>query len=354
MDNKFYSDDSPEYRIASFVKDWYSCWGSVDQVHDDDFDFDHWNDMVQDVEGKHFVPGCLSGTRNSFSSIPDFDPSTEEIISVQASQGYAVIVSKIAKQAMDEYHVYDVIQQGDGSWLIKKIITLLDPPEELVIAPTEVDKILALASESASLQLLDDKLELDENLLFKKGRKILSSDIDDETPEISFIGNFHTPSGILGIMDFGDSIYEFEPLEHRVKPGHYKVEAVMADQRVGGIRILFKDDKKAVKWYSAKTPKGNGIYGVDAGNLAIFDVSSLTQLNNLKKERLFTQWSTSEGNPQLLNIHAHNDGIITSSGYGDGAYPAFWGVDENDNIVSLYIDFLVLVKERKDGILITI
>jgi hypothetical protein len=31
------------------------------------------------------------------------------------------------------------------------------------------------------------------------------------------------------------------------------------------------------------------------------------------------------------------------SGYGDGMYPAFWGIDESGEVTSLVIDFFVLL-----------
>jgi hypothetical protein len=92
---------------------------------------------------------------------------------------------------------------------------------------------------------------------------------------------------------------------------------------------------------------------VDAGNLAIVDVKNLLNLSRIKKERLFGEWCLS-GQPQLLSMTGQNDCLITSSGLGDGSYPAFWGVNEKDKIVSLYIDFMILVQEAEEGAYVSV
>ena len=55
-----------------------------------------------------------------------------------------------------------------------------------------------------------------------------------------------------------------------------------------------------------------------------------------------------------MSLTNDDDCLITSSGFGDGAYPAFWGVDDSDRLVTLYIDFLVLVEEKDDGTLVSV
>jgi hypothetical protein len=37
------------------------------------------------------------------------------------------------------------------------------------------------------------------------------------------------------------------------------------------------------------------------------------------------------------------------SGYGDGIYPAYWGMTNDNEIVSLVIDFFVLLLPEDDG-----
>lgn len=55
----------------------------------------------------------------------------------------------------------------------------------------------------------------------------------------------------------------------------------------------------------------------------------------------------SEGKTELLSMTGQDDCVICTSGFGDGAYPAFWGVNEQDEVVSLYIDFMILVQETE-------
>ncbi|MFF1820693.1 DUF4241 domain-containing protein [Kribbella sp. NPDC058245] len=44
-----------------------------------------------------------------------------------------------------------------------------------------------------------------------------------------------------------------------------------------------------------------------------------------------------------------NDAVMVVSGYGDGAYPCYWGVVENGTIASLVVDFLVLAGDSEGG-----
>lgn len=218
----------------------------------------------------------------------------------------------------------------------------------LKIAEAKHDPLLAMSTPDAPFTDRDDRLQLNENILFGPERSMTVGKLGEGIARREEIGKLTLESGVLGILDFGYDIYDFEPLHKKVNPGVYLVEAVKFQTWVAGVRVLFKPHEPAVKWYAANTPRNDDIYGVDAGNLAIVDVHSLVGLSRIKKERLFDQWAACEKS-QLISMTSENDGLITLSGFGDGAYPAFWGVNEKDEIVSLYIDFMILIEKNQDG-----
>lgn len=132
------------------------------------------------------------------------------------------------------------------------------------------------------------------------------------------------------------------------------METVAIHDRIAGIRLRLSETENPVKWYRANTSTGNGVYGVDAANLAIFDVGGLFGLSHIKKERLFNAWRLSDTPPQLLSLMGDDDCVITSTGFGDGCYPAFWGVNQQEEVISLYIDFMILVEETESGAFATL
>lgn len=112
--------------------------------------------------------------------------------------------------------------------------------------------------------------------------------------------------------------------------------------------MKLSNNKAPVKWYAAKTISGDGFYCMDSGTLAIFDVDNLLKLSLIEEQRVVDRW-WDYGHTKMLSMSEKNDCVITTSGGGDGAYPAFWGVDEKDQIVSLYVDFMLFVQETEGG-----
>ncbi len=330
--------------------DWHEQWSTVKQQSVRNVDFKQWKALIEGVDQRHFVPNQSCGSAQSFGSEPDFDPNIEKIIYTDTSQVAARVDTEVSRRGMSSpsYHVFELSKDDGDIWRISVIINLLYPPDSLCIDEGEHDDIRSKTNSCTPLIDPSSNLKLDENILFAGTRH---TEIDGSTHEVrvSTIGQFVTNSGLLGILDIAYDIYKFEPLDHTVNPGSYPVEVTYCGDRVAGIRILFDQGAPAVQWRSAKTASGNGIYGVDAGNLAIFDVEGLFRMSRLDKEKLFNQWAIN-GNPSVHSMTDRNDCVITSSGYGDGSYPAMWGLDSTENVVSLFIDFMVLVKEMDDEV----
>ena len=281
----------------------------------------------------------------------DYDPNTEKITECDIKGAVAQVFTEIYRQALksSKYHVYELVCDAEKGWKITRIFTLFHSPKSSVIDADKHAEILAMSIADAPFIDREEHIDLNENTLFQKDRIIKIPHLDEGVARLEKIGDLRISSGIIGILDFGYDIYDFEPLQRKIKPGDYPVETVTIHNRVAGIRVKLNDSEQAVKWHAANTPGGNGVYGVDAGNLAIFDFTNLMGLNRIEKEKIFDEWCMS-GKPQLVSMTGTNDCVISTSGFGDGAYPAYWGVDEKDEVVSLYVDFMILVKENENGL----
>lgn len=343
--------DSPEDRVKAFISHWHEQWSKARKKMGKDVDFDYWGHQISQVDDAHFITGRSSGSRNSFGSQADYDPKTEKITECEIDGEIAQVFTELYEEALksSKYHVYELVRDVESGWKITEIFTLFHPPKSSVIDVDKHVEILAMSTEDAPFMDREEHIDLNENTLFQKVRNIKPLHLDEGEARLERIGSLRISSGVIGILDFGYDIYDFEPLHRKVKPGEYPVETVTIHDRVAGIRVKFTDSEEPIKWHAANTPSGNGVYGVDAGNLAIFDVSKLMGLNRIGKEKIFNEWCIS-GKPALVSMAGTNDCVISTSGFGDGAYPAYWGVNNQDEVISLYIDFMILVKENESGL----
>ena len=343
---------SPEERVKAFISHWYDQWSKAQTKIGNDVDFHYWGDLMEEVDKANFIAGGSSGSQNSFGSQADYNPNTEIITECEIQGNAASVYTEIREESNNSsrYHVFDLEYEAGKGWKIAAASTLFHPPKSPVINADRHALILSLSVPDAPFMDKDDHLELNENTLFQAERNINIPNFGEAVAKLERIGKLRVTSGVLGILDFGYDIYEFEPLQRRVSPGQYPVETVTVHNRVAGIRVIFNDGEQPVKWHAANTQSGNGVYAVDAGNLAIFDVGNILDLNHIKKERIFNKWCLT-GKPELLSMTGEDDCIISKSGFGDGAYPAFWGVNTENELVSLYLDFMILVQETENGLL---
>lgn len=355
--------DGPAARVTKFILDWHQQWAEVSSTVDFGkpeagkerrrVDFNDWSNRVHALEAQHFLPTASSNTANSFGSEPKHDPQTELISKANTNRDVATVeTSRTSVTGLTTYRVYELARDHEAGWLIAAVTGLSDPPDSPLIPTDEHKPLFAKSSVAAELKPLPIDLLPNETLLFTDGRTVVNSQSDSDIARVETAGYLHIHSGIIGIRDYGYKAYDFEPLGRRVDRGKYRVDTVSAFRRTAAARVLFNEDQQATSWRMANTNEGNGTYGVDAGNLAIFDAVSFANLTVFQKERIYSQWIHSDKTMFISMVH-ENDGVVVSSGYGDGVYPAYWGIDENGEIVSLVIDFLVLVKED-DGILLTV
>jgi len=203
--------------------------------------------------------------------------------------------------------------------------------------------------------------------------------IEDIEIEQKNIGLLNVPTGQIVVCDplvFPNT----PPLLNTVTPGKYPVIIYIAKTKESGDRYAIAklefSKKNADKWVLAlregediSTLEGNGDFfgfAVDAGLGGFFDLKAgleyLTFINKFVEEHPngniyddffafeFKKSAKDKNDPSdygnWVNFTLPNSDLnitMFQSGYGDGVYPAYWGMTKDDEIVSLVIDFNVLL-----------
>ena len=211
--------------------------------------------------------------------------------------------------------------------------------------------------------------------------QVFENEIVDETPiKLLEIGNLKMPTGRIVVCD-PLTTSNFTPLNKTVKPGIYPVKIYVAQTKKSGERYAIAklefSPKKAEKWVLAlhdgedtsELKNSDDYFGfpVDAGLGGFFDYKAGLEYGkfedqfqkdhpggNIYDDYLAAEFKKNAKDPKddgdWINLKIPNfDLNITMfhSGYGDGSYPAYWGMTKNNEIVSLVIDFLVLPLNRK-------
>ncbi|OWA37291.1 cytoplasmic protein [Saccharibacillus sp. O16] len=163
-----------------------------------------------------------------------------------------------------------------------------------------------------------------------------------------------------------------EAFELEVKPGTYPVYAWHSEHHgvIAGAELRLADNKP-VRWELAVRPgqdrstlKEDEIFGypVDAGIGSFADEDALHALQSLDErlqEELGDEYVSLYDDlvADVLEEHDNVWGnlvtdeetglnvILFTSGDGDGVYASYWGIDENDEVVSLLTDFRVLEQD---------
>lgn len=153
-------------------------------------------------------------------------------------------------------------------------------------------------------------------------------------------------------------LHDAEPFIHEFPKGDYPVQLAIAkikdNERVAFVRIKF-NQKKVTNWKFALKNKQTDIpitgedlygYGVDGGSGMFIDLDGRNHLNKLKFddywESIFIDkfskkykhtWSYINHEFSKYNL------VAFSSGYGDGYYGTYIGIDEKGEICQLLTDF---------------
>jgi hypothetical protein len=172
---------------------------------------------------------------------------------------------------------------------------------------------------------------------------------------VEHVGTLELRSGVLVVRDFGYEPYDLPVIARSVKAGRYAVDIVRAFDRVAAVRVRLSDEPVAA-WHPAVDSEGGHVIGVDAANVAICDAAAFAAMNARKREPLYAQVVDPDGSGRyemrpatFVALTGENDGVVVESGWGDGAYPAYFGVDASGAPAIFMVDFLVLGEEQGSG-----
>lgn len=196
------------------------------------------------------------------------------------------------------------------------------------------------------------------------------------------VGEADFPTGKIIVSDPFFTMDQ-KPFKKTIEPGKYTAELLMCKIEEDHYRVAFAKlkirNEVAVKWELALTEditdeevaklKQDEIFGfgVDAGMACFIDVETdgiyQKKIDQFYQERpdanyyhdlLAQEFDTFSGKSPFSrslgdwNMHRVDDKHafpMFASGWGDGYYECFWGLNEQHEIVELVIDFLVISGE---------
>ena len=190
---------------------------------------------------------------------------------------------------------------------------------------------------------------------------------DQELVEIH-IGDVNLPTGKIIVADPFFTV-EQRPFARTVEPDKYPVFIYMSEidsmhHRIAYAKIKFRPET-ATRWILALTEDITAeeiqelgeeeFYGfpVESGLACFLDEKTNGELI-AKIEALQEKEPESNYYDAVLSDDHHPDkdsddnAIMFASGWGDGYYPAYWGLNENGDIIELVIDFLINEFEDDD------
>ncbi len=336
-------------RVEAFVADFHGAWeraGKPPNSSTIDHAVDAWRGELAVLVGAHFTAGASTGEENVLKGQAAHAPSLETITEVEVETDRATVRSVLGNGSMPTYYEYRLVRD-DEQWRIRQLLSFLDPPGAPLVEPAEAEALLNSASLDAALPELPAHVELDVASLFAHGRQVAPFD-ETVSLEVVELGEVTCGSGVLTVRDFGYGAFGLAPLTRRLPGGTYRAEVSTAAGTNAALRLLISE-ATVVSWHPAELAGDSHVIGVDAGNVAILDLATLVTCGAQQVEELFEEHSLKlfDGAGTVFSLTGDvNDAVMVTSGYGDGAYPCYWGVAEDGTIAALVVDFLVLAEDR--------
>ncbi len=184
------------------------------------------------------------------------------------------------------------------------------------------------------------------------------------------LGKLALPTGKI-IANDPLCLFETEPFVKSVPPGNYPVMLYIyhcnTDQRVAFAEIRFSENMP-VKYEPAITAEQDAAtlerdeffgYGVDSGTGCFMDEQAcqkLLQLTDDLEDGILPEFNQKLEKSYIDTYCAANytlPGIkcnvaAFSTGYGDGAYPSYWGYDKSGKVCCLITDFCIIEEVNVD------
>ncbi len=332
---------SPDDRIISFITDWHKCWsvGLKMAESDERFDFDIWDSMIEEIERVHFVEGGQTHAIGSFEGERTHNPDTEKITFREIHGNSAIIYTEIITQwdgryEISNYVAYDLLCSNEN-WLIVEITMpwLANIPLYRFLRKPKNLKLL-MDKTSINVPVLNEELLYDAPFQYN-GKELVQGKF--QSIKLEQVGYIQLKSGIIGCYgcyEDGRNFCEFEPLKKRVRPGIYPIETSYKDCFV---RIKFNTEKQVIKWAKANTVCRDN-RNENFGAFLLFDALSLTSAKHYNIDKIIKKWRQNTI-PSLHSIIYENDIFITGARYEEAFFLTYWGLDENNEVVSLELSF---------------
>lgn len=326
--------------VTSYIRAFHACWKSVARAFRKDVDFKRWSKLIRRLDAGYFAPRAGSGEEGSYGTPPSHDPKAELITGFVPEKDGVARVETSAAGTGGAYWEYEIIQ-CNGKPRIAKARHFLEPKGTPLVTAKDARRVLAAPSLAGKLGPLARGVDPNGDWLFAPKRSVR---VGGKTYRIATrtLGELNTKSGVLAVRDFGYDAHGLAALQRKVRPGKYPVDVAIVASRVAALRVTFAP-RPVSRWHPANFGRQGHVVGVDAGNVALFDVASFVELDSWEKERLFEAAvvGAEAPNARLVSLREPNDCVIVDSGYGDGCYPCYWGADAKGEVSRLFVDFLM-------------
>jgi hypothetical protein len=203
---------------------------------------------------------------------------------------------------------------------------------------------------------------------FTPGARFAQHAADPIVMQVLRAGELRVPTGWLSVADpfTTDFADPYTPFARQAPTGSFPVELALArferDARVACARVRFAPpDVPAVRWEMASFADQPALpadevacYGVDAGTGCFFDVAARGPVDDETAKAWLAAFDL-DGQP-TWGSHVADVGpanvVMFSSGWGDGFYTSYWGLDAADRVVELVTDFEVLLEPVSERVAI--
>ena len=377
----------PRARIDAFLADYAAAHAEalpLTEVRDEDSRsviFRVWGEKLRELDVAHKAGEPSSGRAGGFSSQSAFSPETVTIerIDVYGTSAMARLARSGVSGAGGDIIEMTLVRVNDD-WRIDTIRDYHDEPGSPLVPEAERRARLrkALRVEPFGRMSSDRPVPGD---LFVTGRGRLpvdeyelASEVDErdeeawaaalaearrsaETVETEVweIGRF-PQGGRLAVGDAGAEEGMMYVCALEVEPSVATAQAVVAKFDRSGLRVAavraVLGETEPVRWrravsvpawrrISSASITDSGV-GVDSGTAAIVDAEAYLGMTHRQWRSAWASFALKRA--ALFDPGSGPVGVMTSSGWGDGSYGVFWGLDGGDRAVQLVIDYGVLAE----------
>lgn len=313
--------------VEAFVADFHEAWDRAGRFGGD---FEEWDAELAALKSTYLVSGATVGDEGALSSTPSHHRDDEDVTSVVVTGDSASVRTSLLSSQSERYYDYRLLRVA-GAWRIQRLLMTMYSPTTPVLDPAEHAGLLAEVSAETVMRKPSGGSGKDLAALFAPPFTVAA------------LGSIRT-SGVISVHDFGWVHFDLAPFEQRVPPGSYRVSVSRrADGTNMALRLQFAD-VPASQWIEAQRVGFDNTVSVDAGNVAVLDFATMPSCRTEWVEELYQDRIAADQFPSgtVFSVSGDvDDAAFVTSGYGDGLYPAYWGVAGDGTITDLVIDFLV-------------